>query len=121
MAKTKKPHKGQIWHINGDPVSGKEFKGPHYYLVITDSQLNNALGTTLCAPITSGGRTSRTQSVTVYLDGSSTDTGKITGCVLCYQLRSLDLLAQKANYSATLEESVFEEVLGKIIDIIDPQ
>ena len=27
----------------------------------------------------------------------------------------------KANYSATVEEAVFEEVLGKTIDIIDPQ
>ncbi len=121
MAKVKKPHKGQIWHINGDPVSGKEFKGPHYYLVITDSQLNQALGTVLCAPITSGGNASRAQSVTVYLDGSSTDTEKITGCVLCYQLRSLDLVTRKATYSATLEENIFEEVLGKIVDIIDPQ
>ncbi|HHR5880499.1 TPA: type II toxin-antitoxin system PemK/MazF family toxin [Providencia alcalifaciens] len=121
MVKAKRPHKGQIWHINGDPVAGKEFKGPHYYLVVTDTQINTALGTSICVPITSGGSRARTQNVTVYLDGSSTDTGNITGCILCYQLRSLDLIARKATYSATLNEDIFEEVLSNIIDIIDPQ
>ncbi|MDC9606662.1 type II toxin-antitoxin system PemK/MazF family toxin [Xenorhabdus griffiniae] len=115
------PGKGEIWHTNGDPVSGREFKGAHYYLVISEFALNQKLGTALCVPITSGGGVARSEAVTVYLDGSSTDTGKITGVVLCYQIRSLDLNESKATYSAQAEPSVVDEVLSKVIDILDPQ
>ncbi|PHM23788.1 type II toxin-antitoxin system PemK/MazF family toxin [Xenorhabdus ehlersii] len=115
------PGKGEIWHTNGDPVSGREFRGTHYYLVISEFALNQKLGTALCVPITSGGGLARSEAVTVYLDGSSTDTGKITGVVLCYQIRSLDLNERKATYSAQAEPSVVDEILSKVIDILDPQ
>ncbi|PHM29966.1 type II toxin-antitoxin system PemK/MazF family toxin [Xenorhabdus budapestensis] len=115
------PSKGEIWHTSSNSVSGREFKGAHYYLVISEFALNQKLGTALCVPITSGGGIARSEAVTVYLDGSSTDTGKITGVVLCYQIRSLDLNERKATYSAQAEPSVVDEVLAKVIDILDPQ
>ncbi|MBE8598126.1 type II toxin-antitoxin system PemK/MazF family toxin [Xenorhabdus sp. BG5] len=115
------PSKGEIWHANGDPVSGREFKGAHYYLVISEFALNQKLGTALCVPITSGGGIARSEAVTVYLDGSSTDTGKITGVVLCYQIRSLDLNERKATYSAQATPGIVDEILTKVIDILDPQ
>ncbi|PHM70533.1 type II toxin-antitoxin system PemK/MazF family toxin [Xenorhabdus sp. KJ12.1] len=115
------PSKGEIWHASGDPVSGREFKGAHYYLVISEFALNQKLGTALCVPITTGGGFARSEAVTVYLDGASTDTGKITGVVLCYQIRSLDLNERKATYSAQAEASIVDEILAKVIDILDPQ
>ncbi|MBD2783274.1 hypothetical protein ID858_05915 [Xenorhabdus sp. DI] len=63
----------------------------------------------------------RSEAVTVYLDGSSTDTGRVTGVALCYQIRSLDLNERKATYSAQAEPSVVDEILSKVIDILDPQ
>lgn len=115
------PAKGEIWHANGDPVSGGEFKGPHYYLIITEQALNQKLGTAVCIPITTGGGLARSEAVTVYFDGSSTDTGKITGVALCYQVRSLDLIERRAKYAATAVPSVVDDVLAKVIDILDPQ
>ncbi|MBD1229438.1 type II toxin-antitoxin system PemK/MazF family toxin [Xenorhabdus griffiniae] len=115
------PSKGEIWHANGDPVSDREFKGAHYYLVISEFALNQKLGTALCVPITSRGGIARSEAVTVYLDGSSTDTGKITGVVLCYQIRSLDLNELKATYSAQATPGIVDEILTKVIDILDPQ
>lgn len=115
------PSKGEIWHIDGDPVSGREFKGAHYYLVISEQALVAKLGTAICVPITSGGGLARSASVTVYLDGNSTDTGKITGVALCYQVRALDLAMRGATYVAKAETHIVNEVLGLVVDLIDPQ
>lgn len=121
MVSHRVPQKGDIWHINGDPVSGREFKGPHYYLVISPRELVAALGTAVCIPVTSGGSAARSQAVTVYLDGDSTDTGKVTGVALCYQLRSLDLSARKATYTAKVEPHIMDEILSVVVDLIDPR
>lgn len=122
MAQGKRiPAKGEIWHVNGDPVEGHEFKGAHYYLVLSEKKLVAALGTAVCLPITRGGGLARSKAVTVWLDGDSTDNGKITGVVLCYQLRALDLLERKARYAATVSPWVMDEILGMVVDLIDPQ
>ncbi|HBV90600.1 type II toxin-antitoxin system PemK/MazF family toxin [Pantoea sp. B550] len=121
MVSRRVPQKGEIWHVNGDPVEGREFKGPHYYLVISQRELVAALGTAVCVPVTSGGVASRSQGVTVFLDGNSTDTGKVTGVALCYQVRSLDLTASKASYAARVEPYVMDEILSLVIDLIDPR
>ncbi|WNN48615.1 type II toxin-antitoxin system PemK/MazF family toxin [Siccibacter colletis] len=115
------PHKGEIWHVNGDPTMGREFQGPHYYLVITDKQLVKALGVATCVPITTGGSAARSAQVTVMLDGGSTDKGSVTGVALCYMLRSMDLKARGARYHSTVEAAVMREVLDKVVDLIDPQ
>lgn len=121
MVSRRIPQKGEIWHVNGDPVEGKEFKGPHYYLVISPKELVAALGTAVCVPITSGGGAARSQSVTVWLDGDSTESGKVTGVALCYQLRSLDLTARKATYSTKVAPHIMDEILSMVVDLIDPR
>jgi mRNA interferase ChpB len=121
MVTRRSPDKGQIWHVDGGPVEGREFRGPHYYLVISPRELTDALGTTLCVPVTSGGAASRSQGVTVYLDGDSTDTGKVTGVAMCYQLRSLDLTARHATYTCTVEPHILDEIISLVVDLIDPR
>ncbi|PZL94830.1 growth inhibitor PemK [Pantoea graminicola] len=121
MVSGRVPQKGEIWHVNGDPVEGREFKGPHYYLVISQRELVQVLGTAVCVPVTSGGGASRSQGVTVYLDGNSTDTGKVTGVALCYQLRSLDLVTRRASYAAKVEPHIMDEILSLVVDLIDPR
>ncbi|KGT86868.1 growth inhibitor PemK [Erwinia typographi] len=121
MVTRRVPQKGEIWHINGDPVEGREFRGPHYYLVISPRELVAALGTAVCIPVTSGGAAGRSRAVTVYLDGDSTDTGNVTGVALCYQLRSLDLSARRATYAAKVEPHIMDEILSVVVDLIDPR
>ncbi|EBW2268523.1 type II toxin-antitoxin system PemK/MazF family toxin [Salmonella enterica] len=115
------PARGEIWHIDGDPQAGKEFKGPHYYLVISDQRLNEVFSTAICVPITSAGSFSRSEGVTVVIDGRSTDTGKITGVALPFAVRSLDLKARSATYAATVESFIIDEVASLLIDIIEPK
>lgn len=115
------PKKGDIWLINPDPTKGKELRSPHYFIVISEESINKALGTAICCPISSGGNAARSQSVVVNLDGNSTKSGKITGVILCHQVRALDLLERQAVYSTQAEDYLIDEVIMKLVDLIDPQ
>lgn len=121
MVTRKKPARGQIWHVNGDPQAGHEFKGPHYYIVITEAELNAAFSTALCVPVTSTGAYARLEGVTVVIDGNSTDNGKVTGVALPFSIRSLDLIARGGAYMAMVEPCIMDEITNMIIDLIDPQ
>ena len=115
------PKKGEIWYIDPDPTKGNELRSPHYFIVITDELLNKALGTALCCPISTGGNAARSQSVTVTLDGNSTQSGKITGVILCHQLRALDLEERQAKFATKAEDYLIDEVIMKLVDLIAPQ
>lgn len=118
---TRVPKKGEIWYVDPDPTSGKELRNPHYFIVVSEEALNKALGVAICCPISTGGNAARSQSVTVVLDGNSTSSGKVTGVILCHQVRALDLFARKAKYATKSEPYLIDEVVMKLIDLIDPQ
>ncbi|PJG84029.1 type II toxin-antitoxin system PemK/MazF family toxin [Caviibacterium pharyngocola] len=115
------PKKGEIWYVDPDPTSGKELRSPHYFIVVSEQVLNKALGVSICCPISSGGNAARSQSVTVVMDGNSTKSGKVTGVILCHQVRALDLQARNAKYATTAEDYLIDEVVMKLVDLIDPQ
>lgn len=121
MASRRNPGRGEIWHVNGDPVEGHEFKGAHYYLVLSERELVAAMGTAMCIPVTSGGALARSKSTTVYIGGNSTDTGKVTGVALCHQIRALDLVARKGTYFCEAESSLVDEIIMMVIDLLDPK
>ncbi|EAP3911080.1 type II toxin-antitoxin system PemK/MazF family toxin [Salmonella enterica subsp. enterica] len=121
MPRRRTPAKGEIWHVNGDPVEGHEFKGAHYYLVLSERELVAAMGTAMCVPVTSGGAMARSKSTTVYIDGNSTDTGKITGVALCHQIRALDLVTRKGSYSCKAESQLVDEIIMMVVDLLDPR
>ncbi|EBB2279815.1 type II toxin-antitoxin system PemK/MazF family toxin [Salmonella enterica] len=121
MPRRRTPAKGEIWHVNGDPTEGHEFKGAHYYLVLSERDLVAAMGTAMCVPVTSGGAQARSKSTTVYIDGGCTDTGKITGVVLCHQIRALDLTARKAVYTCKADSRLVDEIVMMVIDLLDPR
>ena len=115
------PKKGEIWHVDPDPTKGSELRRSHYFIVVTDELLNRALGTALCCPISTGGKAARSQNVTVALEGNSTASGTITGVILCHQVRALDLAARQAKFATIAEDYLIEEVVMKLVDLIDPQ
>ncbi|MDO9664946.1 type II toxin-antitoxin system PemK/MazF family toxin [Glaesserella parasuis] len=63
----------------------------------------------------------RSQNITVVLDGSSTESGKVTGVILCHQVRALDLKERQAKYATKAEDYLIDEVIMKLVDLIDPQ
>lgn len=63
----------------------------------------------------------RSQNITVVLDGSSTESGKVTGVILCHQVRALGLKERQAKYATKAEDYLIDEVIMKLVDLIDPQ
>lgn len=121
MAKRSVPAKGEIWLINPDPTSGHELRGPHYFLVVTEAALNAAMGVSLCCPISTVATGARSAGVTVAVTADSTENGEVRGVVLCHQVRALDLKERKAQCYTKAESCLIDDVVMKLVDIIDPQ
>jgi mRNA interferase ChpB len=108
-------HRGDIYHVNPGPVSGREQEGPRYVLIISPRDFNR-LGTPLCVPITSGGNFARMAGFTVTLMGAGTRT---TGVMLCSQVRAIDLQSRKARLIEKVPDAIVDEVIAKITAILE--
>jgi mRNA-degrading endonuclease toxin of MazEF toxin-antitoxin module len=102
--------RGDIWHVDLNPIKGREQANPRYVLVLTVRAFN-MLGTPIVAPITTGGDFAREKGFAVSLMGAGT---KATGVVLCHQLRALDLKARGGRFSERIPEAVMDEVLARV-------
>ncbi|MGE9552884.1 hypothetical protein ACQPT2_17095 [Erwinia amylovora] len=47
--------------------------------------------------------------------------GRVTGVALCYQLRSLELMAHSAGYAAKVKPYIMDEILSMMASLIDPR
>lgn len=121
MVKAQTPQRGDIWHFNPDPVAGRELTGKHYCIVITDGKLNQALGVAMCCPISTVADGARSVGVTVAVTPMDTEIGSLRGVVLCHQLKAVDLLARGAEFYTVAEPELTQEVVYKLINLIDPQ
>ncbi|MCX7761087.1 MAG: type II toxin-antitoxin system PemK/MazF family toxin [Hydrogenothermaceae bacterium] len=101
------PEKGDIIHLNFDPSVGHEQKGNRYAVVVSHYIFNKKTGMCYAIPITSKCKGYPTQ-VEVKV-------GKIRGCVLIDQLKSIDYKARKASF----KDKIPQQQLEKIIDIIE--
>lgn len=107
--------RGDVFHVDLNPVQGREQAGARY-VVIVSSKAFNVLGTPLVCPITQGGSFARHAGFAVSLSGAGTVT---QGVVLCNQPRVLDLQARKARFIEKLPEFIVDEVLAKLATVIE--
>ncbi len=107
--------RGDIWHVDLNPVQGREQAGRRFILILTPAAFN-ALGTVLCAAITQGGDFARHRGFAVSLTGTGLKTG---GVVLCNQLRTLDLRARQARFIERAPDFVVDEALAKVSALLD--
>jgi mRNA interferase ChpB len=118
MIRRRIPHRGDVYWIDPNPVAGREMKDRHRFVVITPPEIN-ALGVAMTVPITSGGAFARDTGLTVPIMGHDT-----TGVAVCNQVRSFDLKAREragsARYIETLDEGTIEEIVSRVISVIDP-
>lgn len=108
--------RGEIWHVDLNPVSGKEQAGRRYVLIVSPDRFNQVTGTAVVVPVTSGGAGSRAKGFAVTLSGAGTNA---TGVILCDQLRTLDLKARNGRRSETVPDTVVDEVLGKLATLFE--
>jgi len=118
MTKYRVPNKGDVYLIDPNPQAGREMRNPHRYIVITPKEINR-LGIAITVPVTSGGNFSRIKGLTVPITGHDT-----TGVAVCNQVRSFDIeeriKMRSAKYIETLDSHIINEIILKVISVIDP-
>ncbi len=101
------PEKGDIIHLNFDPSLGYEQKGNRYAIVVSHYIFNKNTGMCFAIPIASKCKGYPTQV--------NIEVGKIKGCALIDQLKSIDYKVRKVVFKSKLPDSQLE----KILDIIE--
>jgi len=109
------PSRGDIVHLDFDPSSGHEMKGPHYGLVLSGKVFNQQ-GLAMICPISQGAAAAaRSYGTVVTLTGTGTDT---QGAVYCHQLKALDWRARNVRHKETAPQYIVDEVLARIEAIL---
>jgi mRNA interferase ChpB len=112
------PQQGDVYWVNPNPVAGREMKDRHRFVVITPKEIN-ALGVAMLVPVTSGGAAMREMGLTVAISGHDTN-----GVAVCNQVRTFDLDARTragtAEYIETLDASTANEIVARVVSVIDP-
>jgi mRNA-degrading endonuclease toxin of MazEF toxin-antitoxin module len=108
--------RGDIYHVDLNPIRGREQAGPRYVMIVSPRLFNDRFGTPLVCPITLGGNFARNQGFAVSLTGAGTVT---QGVVLCNQLRVLDFQARKATFIEKVPPDIIEEVLARLRTLLE--
>ncbi len=118
MTRGRPIRRGDLYWIDPNPVAGREMRNRHPFVVITPQEIN-ALGLVMTVPITSSGAFAKARGLTVAISGS-----KISGVAVCNQVRTFDLQARvrsgSACYVESIEPKTADEIVGRVISVIDP-
>ena len=107
--------RGDLYHVDLNPIKGREQAGARYVLVVT-RKIFNRLGTPLVCPITQGGEFSRNAGFAVSLSGAGT---KVQGVVLCNQPLVLDLRERRGKFVERVPDVIMNEVLARLATLIE--
>lgn len=113
MAKeTYHPDRGDLIHLNFQPSAGHEQTGPRYGVVLTPRSFSRLSGLCICCPITS--------KVKGFPLEVPIDANNIRGVVLTQHVRSVDYRERNISYVGKVPADTLTEVVGAVIDLIDP-
>ena len=107
--------RGDIYHVNLNPIQGREQSGPRYVMIVSPRMFNK-LGTPLVCPITQGGNFARDRGFAVSLTGAGTNA---QGVILCNQPRVLDLQSRSATFAERAPQHVVDEVIEKLLTLLE--
>ncbi|SIR27438.1 mRNA interferase ChpB [Rhizobium sp. RU20A] len=118
MVRSNVPQRGDVYLVDLNPVVGNEMRDDHRCVVITPREINS-VGMCLTVPITTGGVFTRKAGLAVNISGHKT-----TGVALCNQVRALDIVARVKQKSArhidTLDAATIDEIVARVVSMIDP-
>ena len=107
--------RGDIYHVNLNPIQGREQAGSRYVIIISPRDFNR-LGTPLVCPITQGGVFARDRGFAVSLTGIGT---AAQGVVPCNQPRVLDLQNRGATFIEKAPPVIVDEVIAKLLTLLE--
>ncbi len=118
MTRAPRIERGDVYWINPNPVAGREMRDRHPFVVITQVAIN-ALGLVMTVPVTSGSAFAKARGLTVRIRGN-----RISGVAVCNQVRTFDLTARvqagSARFVERIDESAAEEIVARVLSVIDP-
>ncbi len=105
------PEQGDVVHLEFDPSTGQEMKGPHFGLVMS-KKLFNQCGLAMICPISQGNANfARSMGTLVTLMGTGMDT---QGAIFCHQLKSMDWKIRKATFKEKAPAYVVDDALARV-------
>ena len=110
MAKFYIPNRGDVVWTDFDPAAGQEQKGKRPALVLSTTPFNQNVLLALVAPITSR---VRGHGFEVPLNGE-----KVSGVVLCQQIKMLDFKERGLGFAEKAPEVIVVQVLAKVRAIV---
>ena len=103
---------GSIILIDFDPQAGHEQKGRRPALVISNELFNKYSEMAILCPITN---TNKNHPLHVKL----TDKTKISGVILCDQIKTMNIKVRNFKYLETIPDDVLENVLDIVFSLIE--
>lgn len=111
------PDRGEIWHLNFDPSTGREMLGEHFCLVLSKREFNDHFGLALVCPISQGAAAqARNQGFLVTLMGAGTQT---QGNVHAHQVRTLDWRIRRASFKEKAPAEITQQVLERVTVLLE--
>lgn len=110
MAKIYIPKRGDIVWTDFDPAAGHEQMGKRPALVLSSAPFNKTIMLAMVAPITSR---VRGHGFEVPLNGK-----KVSGAVLCQQVKMIDFTARGIQFAEKAPEEVVSHALAKVRAIV---
>lgn len=104
------PKRGDIIWTDFDPAAGPEQKGKRPALVLSPGPYNAKILLALVAPITSR---VRGNAFEVPVQGQ-----KVSGVVLCQQMKTLDCIDRRVSFVEEAPDHVVADVLARVRTII---
>ncbi|MCY3858984.1 MAG: type II toxin-antitoxin system PemK/MazF family toxin [Gammaproteobacteria bacterium] len=108
--------RGEIWRVVLDPIVGHEQQGDRPVIIVSPKPFNDATGTPIVLPVTTGGAFARRHGFAISLEGTGTRT---VGVVRCDQPRALDLTARNGSRIETAPTEFVEELLARLRAILE--
>jgi len=110
MAKKYIPSRGDVVWTNFNPAAGHEQMGKRPALVLSTAPFNQTVSLAMVAPITSR---VRGHGFEVSLTGK-----RISGVVLCQQIKMIDFTAKGIQFAEKAADEVVNEALAKVRAIV---
>jgi mRNA interferase MazF len=110
MVKNYIPKKGDLVILTFNPSAGHEQQGRRPALIVSNEIFNKHLGLAIACPITN---TDRDFPFHIKLDSD-----KLTGFVMCEQLKSIDYKVRKVKFVQKASEELMSKVLGIVESMI---
>ena len=107
----KLPRRGEIYHMDLNPVRGKEQAGRRFVFVLSPADENLAI----VLPISTGITLARSHGFAVTLMGAGTRT---TGVIICNQPRTVALRERGAKRIEVAPDFIIDEVLLRMAPLV---